>query len=153
MKYYDLDEQLIFWWEDGWACIRECASSLMELMMVFGVLYSDLVGPSWRHVDWREPVSWKVSVSSWWVILEVIWNRVPWSFWVVNTLVGLYGISLQVEWWEGMYGTFRLDSWAEVGSLQLILEFGESCRWQWQTQFGSGMIIWNQLYVYWRFIF
>jgi len=27
-----------------------------------------------------------------------------------------------------MYGAFQLDSRAEVGSLQLILEFGESCK-------------------------
>jgi len=50
---------------------------------------------------------------------------------------------------EGMYGAFCLDSRAEVGSLQLIAEFGESCRWQRQTQFGSGEISENQLYVCW----
>jgi len=56
--------------------------------MLFGVLYSDLAGPSRRHVDWRESVSWRVSVGSWWVLLEVIWNRVPLSCWVGDTIVG-----------------------------------------------------------------
>jgi len=51
-----------------------------------------------------------------------------------------------------MYGAFCLNSWAEVGTLQLILEFGESCRWRGQTQFGSGEISGNQLYVCWRFV-
>jgi len=40
-------------------------------MMVFGVLYSNLVRPSWRHMDWKEPVSWRVSVGSWWVLLRL----------------------------------------------------------------------------------
>jgi len=59
--------------------------------------------------------------------------------------MGCYSISLQVKCWEGMYVAFHLDSWAEVGILQLILEFGE-------TQIGSGMINGNQLYICWRFV-
>jgi len=39
-------------------------------------------------MDWREPVSWRVSVGSWWILLEVNWNRVPWSCRVGDTFVG-----------------------------------------------------------------
>ena len=98
-----------------------------------------------RHIDWREPISWRVSIDSWWVLLEVWVEFHEVAEWKTRSLVGSYGISLQLEWWKDMYGAFRLDSWAEVESLQLILEFGESCRWQRQTQFGSGEISGNQL--------
>ena len=105
-------------------------------------------------MDLREPVSWIVSLDLWWVLLEVIWNRVPLSCWVGDTFVDrfIWYCFSSVECWEGMGGAFHLDSWTEVGILQLILEFDKSCRWRRQTQFGSGQISGNQLYVYWRFV-
>ena len=70
----------------------------LKPMMVFGVLYSDLVGPSQRHVDWREPVNWRVSIGSCWVLLEVFgieFHEI--TEWQTRSLVGSYGISLQVK--------------------------------------------------------
>jgi len=126
------DKYLIFWWEDSWDCIRGCASSLLKPIMVFSVLYSDLIGPSWRHLEWREPVSWRVSVVSWWVLLEVIWNGVSFSCWVVDTFVGwlIWYCFSSGEWWEGMYGVFHLESWAEVWN---------QYNWYWSLErFASG---------------
>ena len=110
VKYYNLDEPLFFWCEDSWACIRGCASSLLKSVMAFGVLHSNLVGPSWRHMNRKEPVSWRVSVCSWWILLEVIWNRVSLSCWVEETFVGrLVWCFSSVKWWEDMYGAFYLN--------------------------------------------
>ena len=128
MKCYDFDECLIIWCEDSWACIKGCASNLLKSMMVFGVLYSNLVGPSWKHMEWKEPVSWRVCVGSWWVFLRLFLNKVLLSCSIRDTFVGrLIWYFSSVEWWESMNGAFRLDSWAELGILQLILEFVERC--------------------------
>jgi len=89
--------------------------------------------------------------SQYWLMMGSSWGHEV-AEWETCSLIGPYGISSKVKWRECMYDSSRLDSWAEVGSLQLILEFDKSCRWRRQTQFGSGQISGNQLYVYWRFV-
>jgi len=73
------------------------ASSLLKPMMVFGVLYSDLVGPSWRHLDWRtsqlERQCWLMLDSSWghleWCSIKLLsWRHVRWSAHMVLFLFG-----------------------------------------------------------------
>ena len=99
-------------------------------------------------------VSWRVSVGSCWILLEVIWNGVLLSCWVGDTFIGrlIWYYFSSMEWWESMHGAFRLDSWDEVEILQLILEFGKRCLRGRQTQFESSVISRNQLYVRRRFV-
>ena len=83
--------------------------------MVFGVLYSiwlDRLEDIWT----REPICWRVSVGSCWVLLEVIWNGVPLSCWVGDTFVG------RPIWYFSFSGSvgnasmvYFVDSWDQVG--------------------------------------
>jgi len=70
------------------------------------------------------PVSWRVNINSCWVLLEVIWNGVPVSCWVINTFIGrlTWCCFSLVKYREGMYDAFSLASWAEVWNI--IIDIG-----------------------------
>jgi len=114
VKSCNLDEHLIFRWEDSWACTREYASNLLSWNQLFGLLYSDLVGPSWRH--WNLCSSqllshcWLMFGSSWGHLklcsIQLLSCRhVRWSAHMV--------CFTSVKFWEGWDSVWfaKLESW------------------------------------------
>jgi len=67
-------------------------------MMVFGMLYSDLVGLSRRHVDWGEQsVGESVLAQDGFFLRSFGIEFSEVAEWETRLLVGSYGISLQVK--------------------------------------------------------
>jgi len=110
-------------WEDSWACIKGGVHPVCWYWWWCLVCSTQIWLDRLEDIWTGEPVSYRVSVGSCWVLLEVIWNAVLFSCWVVNTF-GSYGISLR---WSVRKACMLHSVW--IVELKL-----ESYNWYWSLE-------------------